>query len=178
MRIQKLLQYFCWVSMVVAGTGGVHAEKCFNVAGSVDTVNVSQINQQGTINLLVYGENFEDEQFNKSGDIFGTIVPCGDDVASFGVTCLTHDVNFGSSKRKSGSGFTTENDLAYFLNVLRTTEEGVPCAFSVHEDITHLTNGSGIFKKTITRAHINVEGVVSFCPNANHFDLSGWYCQE
>ncbi|MGZ4958944.1 MAG: hypothetical protein ACXV7J_06810 [Methylomonas sp.] len=143
------------------------AQTCYDVGGTLDTINLSPINQEGNIHLITYKQHTGDIQFDRTGTITGTVT--GTD--GIGSTTLSHRASFSSGK--NGSGFSTEMDQATIVGVIST------CAFNVHEKITKVINGSGNFNN-VTSAEIYGDGVVSYCPddNHNHFELTGWFCTK
>lgn len=143
------------------------AETCYDVGGTLDTINLSPVNQEGNIHLIASKKNTGDIQFDRTGTITGTVT--GTD--GIGSTTLSHRASFSSGK--NGSGFSTELDQAAIVGVINE------CSFNVHEKITKVINGTGKFNN-VTSVEIYGDGIVSYCPdnNHNHFELTGWYCTK
>jgi hypothetical protein len=170
-------------AVLCGASSTVFAEKCYNVSGSVDTINQPDGTQIGTIFLMYYGKNPGDVQFENTGTIFGTITgfPIVDYSNGTVTVPLSHKVAFASGPK--GSGFSTEGDKATIKIIDMYDPSGTPnCSYPVSESITKIVNGTGNFKN-VSSANITAEGTVSNCAdyggeNHNSFDLSGTICMR
>lgn len=146
---------------------------CYTVEGEVKTVNISQKNQYGSIELLLLDEN-DNEVFRETGTLYGTITS-----SNFFTTSLTHIATFKDGKDEIR--FVTSNDVATVTGVRKLAENGVPCSFKVSEVITNIVTGSGIFSN-VNDVEIDGIGYISACiaegENENEFELSGSLCVD
>ena len=135
-----------------------------NVAGTIETTNVSQTIQVGTIHLqLSQGEEENKEVvFEKNGGIIGRITSQNADT---GETTLDHHIFF-----TDGSKIETTGDRAQI-----TADHGTGCSFDVTEIISDFW-GTKEFKRA--SGEITANGTISFCEgaNGNHFELGGTVC--
>ena len=132
------------------------------VTGTVDTINVSQSVQVGTIHLILSDD--KGEVFNEKGGIIGRIT--SQSTNDYGVpiaATLDHDIIFANGR------IDTSGDKAQL-----TLAEDY-CSFYVTETISDLW-GTRFFKRA--SGEITAIGTISTCDgaNGNHFDLSGTVC--
>ena len=135
------------------------------VSGSVDTINVSQSIQVGTIHLQLISVNNGKVVFEEDGGIVGRVTSQD----TTGGSTLNHHIIFAD-----GSKIETNGDEAQITGV--TSGDVVPpCSFEVTEIISDLW-GTRDFKKA--SGMIYAVGTVNFCEgtNGNHFDLQGTVC--
>lgn len=173
------------LSSPLVGLNSAFGETCYQLTGTVDTVNLNPFQQTGAIQIATYVDDPNNAQYEQSGQIDGVIVGKDQD----GLLLLDHTIKFSANKKGKGSGFSTEYDEAEGTvekvlldengNPILINGEPIPCKINdVKETINHIVNGFGNFKN-VTSANITAEGTVSFCPgdvNHNHFELSGGYC--
>lgn len=157
---------------------------CYDVEGTVETTNVSDTVQIGTIHLVLRNQSTGDIEFNEEGSLVGNIT--GTD--GIPTTILTHTAKFSPGNR-----FTTRGDVAIVTGVEKFVSEKngdlildgngypIPCSFSIRETITDLRKGSEFFAKAKrVEQNIIAEGYVSKCPDEsqNWFELSGKFCKK
>jgi hypothetical protein len=131
------------------------------VVGSIDTINVGQTVQVGTIHLELFSTNNE-LAFEEDGGIIGRVTSI--DTGAYPIeSTLNHHVIFSG-----GSTIETTADQA----IMWPTSE---CSFDVTEKISNLW-GTKEFKRT--SGEITATGSVNFCDgtNGNHFVLTGSVC--
>ena len=130
------------------------------VTGTVDTINVSQSVQVGTIHLILSDD--KGEVFNEKGGIIGRITSQSLDEQYRPIATLDHNIIFADGR------IETTGDEA----ILSPLSE---CFFQVTETISNLW-GTRFFKRA--SGEITAIGTISFCDgeNGNHFDLSGTVC--
>ena len=133
------------------------------VTGTVDTVNVSQTLQVGTIHLQLTSENGK-VVFEEDGGLIGRITSQNIET---GESTLNHHIIFAD-----GSRIETTGDQA---QITGPGPNYPACSFSVTEIISNFW-GTKEFKRA--SGTITAEGYISFCDgqNGNHFDLSGTVC--
>ena len=158
----------CAATTSIGYSASSFAETCYDVTGSVNTENVTSALQIGSMNL-----NLSDNSglvFSESGSLVGNITGTED----YGKTILSHKARFSQ-----GDSFVTEGDVAQITGVLDLDPNGMPCAFSVFEQITNIARGTNLFKN-VTSINVTAVGSVSNCPhlNANSFELGGVLCVE
>ena len=131
------------------------------VTGTIDTINVSQSIQVGTIHLILSDADDGKVVFDEKGGIIGRIT------SQEGLkSTLDHHIFLAD-----GSRIETTGDKAQITGV-----NGDPtCSFTVAEEISNIW-GTERFKRATGK--ITAIGTVSFCDgqNGNHFDLSGTLC--
>jgi hypothetical protein len=144
------------------------AETCYNVEGDVNTINVSENAQQGTIKLVLKDE-LHNEVFSDSGELYGLITGASSD----GTIFLSHTALFS----KKMDRFITIGDKSIITGIRKLNDDDVPCSYFISENINTIAFGSGFFKK-VTSVNINADGFISTCisENENGFDLSGEIC--
>ena len=151
------------ITMTIFTTDVFASDECkleTTVTGTVDTINVSQSIQVGTIHLQLSNANGE-VVFEEDGGVIGRIT--SQDMST-GISTLDHNIIF-----TDGSRIETDGDVAQILSVPPT------CSFEVMETISNFW-GTKEFKKA--SGEITAIGTISFCEgaNGNHFDLSGTVC--
>jgi hypothetical protein len=139
---------------------GDECKSLTTVYGSVDTINVSETIQIGTIHLQLVADNGQ-VKYDEDGAIVGTVTSSNPET---GESTLDHHIFFAD-----GSRIETTDDHAQITSI--TT----PCSFTVEETINNFW-GTKAFKRASGDIHAN--GTVSFCEgsNGNHFDLEGTVC--
>ena len=132
------------------------------VSGSIDTINISQTIQVGTIHLQLISEKNGKVVFEEEGGIIGRVTSINTDAYPITST-LNHHAVFAD-----GSTIATNGDQA---EMYPTSE----CSFNVTEIISNLW-GTKVFKRA--SGEITAMGTVSFCEgaNGNTFNLSGRVC--
>ena len=155
----------------------------YAVMGEVNTENVSDLVQIGSIVLTLTNKDSGDVEFSEEGLLIGTIT--GSNMVK---TFLSHHAEFSP-----GNMFTTRGDEAIptppfvrrFLEddngnvVLDDNGAPIPCSFFITETLTDIEKASKFFAKTRkVKQAIVAEGWVSRCPddNTNEFVLSGEAC--
>ena len=130
------------------------------VYGSVDTINLTQSIQVGSIHLQLISDNNGKVVFEEDGGIVGRVTSQD----STGGSTLDHHIIFAD-----GSTIETNDDKAQITGVTS------PCSFEVKEIISDLW-GTRAFKKA--SGMIYAVGTVNFCEgtNGNHFELTGTVC--
>jgi hypothetical protein len=143
-------------------------EICYSVGGSLTTENITPTLQMGNMTLTLSDEN--GGVFRETGSLVGNIT--GGE-AALGQSVLSHKARF-----PQGDSFVTDGDVAQVWEVL-VFDEGVPCAFTIYEQITDIAKGTKFFKN-VTSVNVTAQGTVYNCPgmNENSFDLSGELCVE
>lgn len=158
---------------------------CYEVGGTVETENVSDTVQVGTIYVELTNKMTGEVEFAEEGLLIGTITD-----SDMITTTLSHHAQFSS-----GNKFTTVGDKAVithpFVRRVLEDESGspilgedgqpIPCSFFIAETLTDITKGSKFFaksKKVLQSVH--ADGYVSRCPdeNSNFFELSGEFCKK
>lgn len=163
---------FFGVALVFAGAATGYsnnsfaAPTCYDVTGSVNTVNLSQSTQGGDIHLTLSKQNAQGKNkvvFDEQGVLVGRIT----NATMGGPIFLSHVALFGPA-----GSFMTEDDEA----ILLPTSD---CSFDATETISNIVGGTGFFRN-VTSVEVVAEGYISFCPNANEnfFELSGSLCVE
>jgi hypothetical protein len=139
-----------------------HPLTLHNVVGSIDTINVGQSVQVGTIHLQLISEKKGKVVFEEDGGIIGRVTSINTGVYPIEST-LNHHIVFAD-----GSTIETNGDQAEMYPTST-------CSFSVTETISNLW-GTKQFKRA--SGVITANGTVSFCEgaNGNHFDLEGTVC--
>jgi len=130
------------------------------VTGTIDTINVSQSIQVGTIHLILSDADDGEVVFDEKGGIIGRIT------SQEGLkSTLDHHIFLAD-----GSGIETTDDEAQIIG-----DDGTGCSFAVTETITKLW-GTKKFKRA--SGTIYATGTISFCEgaNGNHFTLQGTVC--
>jgi len=151
------------ITMTIFTTEVFASDECkleTTVTGTVDTVNVSQSIQVGTIHLQLSNANGE-VVFEEDGGVIGRITSQN----TSGGSTLDHNIIF-----TDGSRIETDGDVAQIVGV-----NDPACSFSVVETISNFW-GTKKFKQS--SGEITAIGTISFCDgaNGNHFDLSGTVC--
>jgi outer membrane lipoprotein SlyB len=137
------------------------------VSGTVSTINISETQQVGSIELTLIKNGDGKVLFDQHGTVVGTITGTDTDEAGRPVTILSHVISFDD-----GSSIETMGDTA---TILYPTSEQL-CSFVVEEIISNFW-GTQIFKRAT--GTIRADGEISFppaCANQNQFDLSGTVC--
>lgn len=154
----------------VTWSGACFSQTCYTVEGKVDTINVPETTQIGTIELLLLDEE-DNEAFRGTGDLIGTITG-----GNLFLAYLSHTANFGE-----GDLFTTSDDEARVTGVRKLLKDGTPCSFFIQEKITKIVQGSGFFTNA-TEVEVHADGYVSTCiadgENENEFELTGYLCTD
>ncbi len=157
-------------SLFVAWSSICVSDICYTVEGEVKTVNTSPISQSGSIDLLLLDE-YDNETFREGGELDGTII--GGNIDGL---LLSHIAYY-----EGGSTFTTINDQASVTGIRKLAEDGMPCSFFIHEEITNIVQGSGFFE-SVNNVKIHANGYVSTCiadgENENEFELTGTLCVD
>lgn len=155
---------------------------CYEVGGTVETENVSDTVQVGTIYLELTNKMTGEVEFAEEGSLIGTITH-----SDMITTTLSHYAEFSP-----GNKFTTIDDKASVTinpdtgSVIRRVfldENGqpIPCSFFIAETLTDIKKGSKFFAKSRKFPQsVLANGYVSRCPdeNSNYFDLSGEFCKK
>ncbi len=163
-NMRKNMIYISIVIMSIITTdviaGGKDCNSLTTVYGTVDTINVSETIQVGTIHLQLMAENGT-VKFEENGAIVGRVTSSDPET---GESTLDHHIFFAD-----GSRIETEGDQA------QITSFNSECSFNVSETISNFW-GTKKFKRA--SGEIYAIGVVSFCDgeNGNHFELSGTVC--
>lgn len=141
--------------------GGDECKSLTSVYGTVDTVNVSETIQVGTIHLKLINEK-GDVKYEEDGAIVGRVTSSDPET---GASTLDHHIFF-----TDGSTIETTDDQAQLIPPFTS-----PCSFNVVETINNFW-GTKEFKRASGNIYAN--GTISFCEgsNGNHFDLSGTVC--
>jgi hypothetical protein len=138
-----------------------------SVTGSVTTLNVSETKQVGQICLTLTTAGGR-EVFDDCGALIGKVTSVD---TNTGTSTLNHAAMFDEME-----SLRTVQDVAQTTGLLETDANGIPCAMSIHEHMTNLHWGTGIF----ARATLDVfaDGIMSFCPdkNLNTYQLTGQGC--
>jgi hypothetical protein len=137
-----------------------------SVSGSVSTINISETQQFGSIDMKLTKATGKKEKvlFDESGDLLGTITDRSDDGL---VTTLSHTITFDD-----GSTIETMGDKS----TLGSPTSPDWCSFLVEEIISNFW-GTQTFKRAT--GEIRADGSISFppyCENQNTFELSGTVC--
>ncbi|MGD9020122.1 MAG: hypothetical protein PVF84_07715 [Desulfuromonadales bacterium] len=170
--MKKAIVCFLMLATSIVGISAqAFSENCFEASGEVSTENITTTLQIGTIDLTLKDQT-GNSVFSDSGFLAGNIT--GTD--GIGTTFLSHKAKFDA-----GNQFVTSGDKAElaYPYVRRTTEDGTPCSFWVHETISTITKGARFFKDVIS-AEVYADGYISNCPdeNTNYFVLTGNICTE
>ena len=142
-----------------------------NVAGTIETTNVSQTIQVGTIRLIL-SDDKDKVVFDKKGGIIGRITSQSqDETTGLPKSTLDHHIIF-----TDGSRIETNGDIAELKwPPIAFDANGEPCAFNVTETVSDIW-GTKTFKRA--SGTITATGTISFCEgaNGNRFILDGKVC--
>ena len=137
-----------------------------SVSGSISTINISETQQFGSIEMQLTNTNKSGKVlFDEGGTLIGTIT--GQTVDDYGrpVSILSHSIKFND-----GSTIETVGDEATI------TGANSSCSFVVEEFISNFW-GTQTFKRAT--GEIRADGSISFppyCENQNTFELKGTVC--
>jgi hypothetical protein len=134
------------------------------VYGSVDTINVSESLQVGTIHLQLISEKNGKVVFEEDGGIVGRVTSTNTDEFPLIRSTLNHHIVFAD-----GSTIETNGDQAEMYPTSA-------CSFEPVIEIISNLWGTREFKKA--SGVILANGTVNFCDgtNGNHFELTGTVC--
>ena len=157
-NIKKGLAVCAMLTGIYASNSAL-ADECYVIGGTVNTVNTSEITQEGTINLVMSGSNGVDTALN--GAIKGTITS-----QSARYVTLSHSMNF------PGIGdLNTSGDIAV---VTAISADG--SVYSVREKI-NFSNGTGLFENlSASTSNASALGELDFYHNNNSFNVAGKLC--
>lgn len=132
-----------------------------SVSGYVQTANISETLQIGTVQLTLLRLQNQKVEFDQLGAIVGTVTDSSEGGA---ITYLDHSLFFGN-----GTKIQTEADVAQIIGI------NSECSFDVLETITNFTGTKDLQGAT---GSIIATGTVNFppCGNQNSFTLSGTVC--
>lgn len=160
------------VAIVSMTAVGAFADECPEgytetaVSGSVSTINISETQQFGSIEMQLTNTNKKGKVlFDESGTLLGTITDQTVDDYGRPVSILSHTINF-----EDGSTIETVGDEATIVSA------NSACSFMVEEVISNFW-GTQSFKRAT--GEIRADGNLSvppYCDNQNTFVLSGTVC--
>ncbi|WP_016957039.1 hypothetical protein [Catenovulum agarivorans] len=158
------------------------------ISGNIQTKNISETEQEGTILLNLYKvKGFKKKKVaSTNGSISGQIT----NQNGFSIT-LNHNITL-----ENGLGEVyTHNDQAYVTGVTEfakddsgkllldpSTNLPTPCGFTVIEQIMDISGSTGLFKNATGK--LTAFGTINMCPqniqNAvdNQFSITGYTCLE
>ena len=161
MRRQIVGIAFLGFAVVMGSAVADECKETATVSGSVNTTNISDTIQIGTVKLNLESDKNGREVFDEFGGIVGRVI---ESTPETGTSVLNHSLFF-----EDGTRVETQGDVAQILYPITA------CSFAVTETISNYV-GSGVFKGAT--GNIVAEGTVSVppCKNENSFTLSGTVC--
>ena len=173
--MKKIYLFATLISALVVTQLTMAADSCNkvgHVSGRIDTTNISDKVQTGSVMLMVK-VNHRPFYFNK-GRIIGRTVEQGvDSDTGQPYAIMEHNMFFGWQ-----TILATSNDQAIFTPTHFIN--GAPCAFDVTEKITEAIGTDRLKSLSNSEHEVIAKGSVSFCPGSNHnsFKLSGTVCLD
>lgn len=172
MRRRATLALALTACLHLGSPGGASAEVCYGVTGSIESVNLSDTTQAGTLTLAL-SNAAGDLVFDQTGNLIATVTG-----GALGGALLSHAASFDDGS------FVTRDDRVRISDVRALDARGLPCSYFVAAWLTGIANGTGWFAG-VSRLDLAAEGYVALCAegsgvadNGNELELSGELCLE
>ena len=154
----------------------------YEVEGYVNTANITDTTQVGSIYIIIKDEDTNDVVFEDTGSLVGNITNVSVSFPPPEYTPLISTQLFHTASFRGNNTFVTNNDLAEFnfIDDVRKVDIDGPCSHWVYEEITEIAGGNKFFSDVTEVMIVTNNGYISNCTdeNQNEFDLYGYICFE